>query len=113
MKYKEKLQLLKYFFIDSYGLMKSIFVYYLRSVRRPSIFSGYHSYYWACKFAQKRSDKWKPKWDQMGKKQGVLPLDDTRLIVCSAMELKFYKKKGFINKKLKPRKAIKKSYYTT
>lgn len=110
---KEKLQLVKYFFIDSFGWCRSLFIVVFKSIKRPGVFYGYYSYFWACKFAQKRTNKWKPKWDQMGKKQGVLPLNDTHLIVCSAAELVHYKKKKLINKKIKSRKAIKKSYYTS
>ena len=110
---KEKLQLVKFFIVDLFGWTRSLFIFVFRSIKRPGVFYGFNSYFWACKFAQKRTNKWKDRWNQSGKKQGVLPLNDTHLIVCSAAELKLYKKRKFINKKINPRKLIKKSYYTT
>ena len=110
---KTKIQQIKFFFIDVWGWVRSLFIYCFRTIKRPAIFHGYSSYYWACKFADKRTKKWSHKWDQMGRIQGVLPIDDTHLIVCSKAELKFYKKKKIVNKKLHLRKAIKKSYYNT
>jgi hypothetical protein len=110
---KEKLQLIKYFFIDTFGWCRSLWLFLFRSIRKPAVFYGYNSYFWACKYAQKRTDKWKARWNQAGKKQGVFPLNDTHLYVCSAAELKLLKKRNIVNKKLNPRKAIKKSYFTT
>jgi hypothetical protein len=112
-KIKIKLELIKYFFIDSYGWCRSLFVCVFRNIKKPGIFYGYASYFWACKYADKRTRNWQTKWDQSGKQQGVFPLEQTKLITCSKLELKIFKKKKLISKKLKPRKAIKKSYYTT
>jgi hypothetical protein len=110
---KETLKVVGYFFVDCFGWLVSLFTYMFSQITKPGIFYGYSAYYWAGKYADKRTAKWHPEWDQNGRQQGVFPLTDTKLLVCSKMELKIYKKKGLINKKFKPRKAIKKSYYTT
>lgn len=109
---KEKIQLIKFFFIDIYGWIRSLFILTFRTIKRPSVFYGYDSYYFACKFADKRTKLWDKKWDQMGKQQGVFPIED-RLLVCSKMELKVYQKRNMMSKKFNPRKVIRKSYYTT
>ena len=110
---KEKLQIIKYFIIDSIGWVHSLWVYCFRDIARPGVFYGFNSYYWASKYATKRFHHWHPEWDQSGRQQGVFPLGDIKLIVCSKMELNIFKKKGLVSKKMKPRKAIRRSYYTT
>jgi len=112
-KVKLILQLIKVFIIDSFGLIKSVLIIIFRSIEKPAIFNGFHSYYFACKYADKRFKNWKSKWDQMGKKQAVLPFTETSLLVCSKMELKFFKKRKLINPNINPKKVIKKSYYET
>jgi hypothetical protein len=112
-KLKERIKLLGYFFVDTWGLIRSVYLVCFQTVKKPGIFFGYYHYFFASKFAEKRSRKWKSHWDQMGKKQGTFPFDDTKLIVCSQMELKMIKKRGGLDKKAKPRKMIKKSYYST
>ena len=102
-----------YFLIDTFGWCRSLCVYLFRNIKKPGTFYGYSNYYWACKYADKRSKGWKCSWDQQGKKQGVFPLAEVTLLVCSALELKQFKKKVPKARNLKPRKAIKKSYYTT
>ena len=110
---KLKLRLSGYLFVDSWGWVCSVWIYYFRSITKPGIFYGYDSYDWASKYAEKRFSKWRPEWDQAGRQQGTFPLGEIKLLVCSKMELEIFKKKGLVSKKLKPRKAIKKSYYTT
>jgi len=100
---------IKEFFIDIYGWIKSVCIV-LKSIKRPRIFYGYSSYWFACKYKERREKGWSVKWDQMGRQQGIFPVNDTKLIVCSKMELKLFKKKGLINKNIKPRKMMKKSY---
>ena len=109
----ETLKVIAFFFIDCYGWVRSLFCYLFAPITRPCVFYGYKSYFWASQFADRRMVKWHPEWDQHGRQQGVFPLGDVKLLVCSKMELEVYKKKGLIDKKFKPRKAIKKSYYTT
>lgn len=110
---KEWLQIVGYFFIDCWGWLCGLCIYCFRSIQRPGIFYGYGSYFWAGKYAEKRTRKWRPEWDQDGKVQGTFPIMETKLLVCSKLELNIYKKNKLVNKNLKPRKAIKKSYYTT
>lgn len=110
---KLRIQLIGYFFVDTFGWVKSVWIYTFRSIERPGIFYGYCSYYWASKYAEKRFNGWHPEWDQAGRQQGTFPIGDIKLLVCSKLELEIYKKKHLVNKNLKPRKAIRKSYYTT
>lgn len=115
--YREKLKIrfkeFEYLIIDSFGWIKSIYILLFRNIKLPGIFYGYQSFKLATKYAEKRTRKWQNKWDQMGRIQGVMPLDDTKLIVCSKMELAKYKKLKMLNPKLKIKKAIKKAYYKT
>jgi len=112
-KIKEQFKIIGYFFVDIYGFIRSLFVYLFHSIKKPGVFYGYDSFFWASKYAEKRANKWKSHWDQMGRKQGVFPFDDTKLIVCSMMELNIIKKRGGLDKKAKPRKMINKYYYST
>lgn len=107
------LKLTGYFFIDCWGWVRSLFVFCFRNIKKPGIFYGYCSYYWSQKYADRRTRNWRAKWDQSGKQQGVIPLGETKLLVCSKLELKALQKKGFANKKINARKAIRKSYYLT
>ena len=107
------LQLTGYFFVDTLGWVRSLWICTFRSILKPAIFYGYGSYEWASRYADKRFSKWRPEWDQAGRQQGTFPLGEIKLLVCSKMELEIFKKKGLVSKNLKPRKAIKKSYYTT
>lgn len=113
LKAREYLQLTGYFFVDIWGWVRSLWICTFRSIVKPAIFYGYGSYEWASKYAEKRFTKWRPEWDQAGRQQGTFPLGEIKLLVCSKMELEIFKKKGLVSKNLKPRKAIRKSYYTT
>lgn len=100
-------------FIDSFGWLRSLWIYCLGDITRPGIFYGYQSYKWASMYAEKRANKWRSEWDQSGRQQATFPFRDTSLIVCSKMEMKVLKKKGLIDRDVKIKRAIKKSYYTT
>jgi hypothetical protein len=86
---------------------------FLTGIRKPRIFRGYCSYWYARRYADRRFKLWKNHWDQAGKQQGVFPYTDITLIVCSKSELKYFNKKSMIRNKMNPRKLIKKAYYTT
>lgn len=106
---KKAAKKVKEFIIDVWGFVKSALRYY-RSIKRVGKFEGYCAYWFAQQFKAMRENGWQAKWDQMGRQQGIFPLDETRLIVCSKMELKVFKKKGLISKSINPRKLMKKSY---
>jgi hypothetical protein len=112
-KAKNWLILIRHFFIDTIGLFKSIFIYLFRNIKRPGVFNGYHSLYFATLYANKRSINWKREWNQTGKQQGVIPFNETSLLVCSKLELDYFKKKHLINRKVKTKKVIRKAYYKT
>ena len=69
--------LFKLFISDCFGFIRSFFIFNFNSVRKPAVFDGFKSYYFACKYADKRSNNWKTNWDQMGKKQVVIPFTKT------------------------------------
>lgn len=102
-----------YAFIDSFGWFRSLLIYLARPIRFPAYFYGYYNLWWATMYAEKRSKLWPSKWDQMGKQQAVLPLDDLKLLVASRLEIELYKKKGLVRRNVKAKKLVKKSYYTT
>lgn len=106
-------QLTGFFITDCWGWVRSLWIFCFRSITRPGIFYGYSHYWWACKYAEKRTRKWQPEWDQSGRQQGTFPIEEVKLLVCSKLELEIYKKAHLVKQNLKPRKAIKKSYYTT
>ena len=112
-KSKEWTKIAGYFIVDCLGWINSLLIYVFRSIQRPGIFYGYRHFWWAQKYAERRTKNWNPEWDQSGRQQGVFPIEEIKLIVCSKLELKIYKKKRLVKQDLKPRKAIKKSYYTT
>ena len=104
---------IKLFFSDIWGWLRSLFIIVFRSIKKPATFYGYKAFFWASVYAKKRTKLWKSWWDQSGKQQGVIPFDDTRLIVCSKLELKWYKKRKLLSAKSKPRKIIKNAYLKT
>ena len=99
--------------VDAWGWTRSLWICKFKSIRHPATFRGFNYLKWACQYADKRSSRWRPEWDQSGRRQGIFPFREGSLIVCSAMELKAMKKMGVIGNKTKPRKAIKKALYTT
>ena len=97
----------------SYCIFESAWYLYVGSIRKPRIFRGYYSFWFAKRFANKRHDRWHVDWDQSGRRQGVMPYTDTTLIVCSAAELKLMGKRKLLKAHINPHKLIRKSYYTT
>lgn len=104
---------IKFFIVDAFGWFRSLLIYLFRPIRFPAAFYGYQNYDWAVRYAEKRANNWPPNWDQMGKQQAVLPLSELSLLVASRLEIELYRKKGLVRKDIKPRKLVKKSYYTT
>jgi hypothetical protein len=92
-------------------MLQSIYYLYFSTIRYSRIFAGYFHWYFACKYADKRSRRWKAKWDQSGRKQGVFPYTDTTLMVCSQGELRLWQKKKLIKNNKNPKRLIKKAYY--
>lgn len=74
---------------------------------------GYGAFYFAKKYADRRTRRWKAHWDQAGRLQAVSPFNDTQLFVYSKLELKELQKRKILNRKLKPKKAIRAAYYKT
>ena len=113
----KKLQLclnsIKLFWGDSLGLIKNLWIVNFWSIERPGVFSGFYSFWFATYYAKKRTRLYKKEWDQMGRKQAVMPFGEDKLIVCSKMELRSFQKRKLIVDKHQPKKLIKKSYFTT
>ena len=108
------IKLIKWFFIDCYGWCRSICIIAFKGIKRARLFYGYGHYKLACRFAAKRCDKWKCWWDQMGKLQGVFPVESEetpKLIVCSQLEIKGFQKRKLIKTNISYRKMFKRSSY--
>lgn len=102
------------FLTDTWGMIRSVWIVCFRNIKKPGVFYGHYSYKLAQAYARKRDRRWKPKWDQNGKIQGMFPLGDTKIIICSRMEVKRFQKLGMISKIISANKFFKKAnYYKT
>jgi len=110
-KIKKTLFVIFCFFYDCYGFIRSMYLSLFTGIKKPHIFFGYNSFWFAKHYANKRASKWPKEWDQLGKMQGVMPYNDESLIVCSKLELKYWKKRKVLNNKFNHKRAMKKSYY--
>jgi hypothetical protein len=97
---------------NTYCIGESLY-YLLSGIRKPRVFRGYFAFSFAKRYADKRTRKWGPSWNQSGRLQGVMPYTDTTLIVASVLELKLMGKKKLLKAHINPRKLIRKAYYTT
>jgi hypothetical protein len=99
------------FFVDIAGWFASLWIILFRDIKRPAIFYGYSVWWFGKYYARKRDRKWKANFDQMGKEQGIFPIDDIKLIVCSRLELKHFQKMGVIGYNVNVRKYFKRANY--
>ena len=99
------------FFIDIAGWFASLWIICFRDIKRPAIFYGYSVWWFGKYYARKRDKEWKIFWDQDGKEQGLFPIDDIKLIVCSRLELKHFQKMGMIGHNVNVRKYLKRDAY--
>ena len=106
--FKEFSQKTGWFFVDCFGFVRSLFMFF--GFKRPKIFYGYNHYNFACLYARNRDRRWKARWDQLGKIQGVLPVKE-KLLVCSRLEIKIYQKLGILPKKFSYNKIFKNANY--
>jgi len=99
------------------GLLASMWHYIFTPITKPSIFWGYWAYYFATWYAEKRTRKWPPKYDQNGSINGVFVYSEDTLIVLNKMEIKNMKKLSPAAsplRKINPRKFLNRaSYYKT
>ncbi len=102
---------IKHFIVDTWGWIRSLWIYSFRRIKKPAIFFGHSAYWFARHYAQRRDKRWKMGWDQSGKRQGIIPFDDTRIIVCSRMELKNFQTNGMIKNVVSINGLFKKSSY--
>ena len=113
MKTKQLIRKLKIALKDVWGLIRSLWFLVFFNVQRFRIIYGYGSWWCAKRLADKRTRHWSHKWDQLGKIQGVLPIDKESLIVCSPLELKMLQKLGYISTQRNYTKYFKSNYYNT
>jgi len=92
-----------------YGFLKSVFVLLFRSIKKPAILHGYCVKWFAHNYRVKRELFWHNEWDQMGRKQFILPFRPGMWIVCSRLELAVYQKKGLISPRVNIKKFLKRS----
>lgn len=95
--------ILEYFF----GAFRSFAILCFSPVKYFRVFYGWEAGKFAALYARKRTALWRKRWDQAGRIQGVIPFTETRLIVCSAAELKVLRKRKLFPD-VNPRKALKK-----
>jgi hypothetical protein len=91
----------------------SVYIWLFADIKRSRRFFGYYSFIIAKKYADKRTNRWHRNWDQSGRIQMIIPFDDLSIVVCSKLELKYYKKRKILNDKFNIKKALKQSYYKT
>ncbi len=99
------------------GIFVNTWRFLFAPITRPTFFHGYTHYYFAKKFAEKRTRRYKG-YDQNGKVHAVFPFNDIDLVVLNKIELKALKKRyktlSWMALKMNPRKYIKRnSYYKT
>ena len=102
------------FFIDLYGWVMSVWIVLFRNIDKPAVMYGFRVWDLSRRYAVKRDENWPATNWQAGKQQGIFPVGDTKLIVCSRMELKYFQKARMINKNVNIKKMFKRaSYYKT
>ena len=100
--------------IDVWGWLRSILILLFWDIKKPAIFYGYGVWRFATRYARKRDRRWKRQWNQKGKCQGLFPVEDDKVIICSVLELEFFQKRGMIKRGINVRKYFKrKNYYKT
>ena len=107
---KKTWQPIEWFFVDCYGWCRSIFILCFKGIKLARIFYGYNHYNFASRYAEKRDRKWKSRYDQMGKVQGIFPIEE-KLLVCSRLEIRYYQKAGLVSKQASYSKVFKKGNY--
>ena len=104
----------KNFVVDTVGMFKSLITLYFKGIKLPATFYGHYNYSLAKKYAYKRFSQWKDEWDQLGRQQAVIPFNQTSLLVCSKLEMKYHQKIGILSKDKNYKKYFKTlSYYKT
>jgi len=101
----------KEFCIDLYGWFRSLLILIFCSIKKPHIFYGFSVWYFATHFARKRDKKWKTRWDQNGKRQGIFPIGETKIIVCSKLEIKIFQRRGLLKRAINYNRIFKKATY--
>ena len=99
------------FFIDLYGWIRSLWILMFCSIKTPHTFYGFSVWWFATNFARKRDRRWKANWDQNGKRQGIIPIADTKIIVCSKLEVKLFQRRGALKRTVNYNHIFKKATY--
>jgi hypothetical protein len=84
-----------YFLEYFYGFFRSLIMVVFRPVKYPGVFFGLLSRRFAKVYGRKRELLWRSYWDQKGRRQGLVNFTPTKILVCSALELKAYQKEGY------------------
>ena len=99
------------FFTDLYGWFRSLWIVIFRSIDKPAVMYGFRVWELSRRFAIRRDNKWPSRYWQAGKQQGIFPVGDIKLIVCSRLELKQFQKAGMIGKDINVKKMFHRSSY--
>jgi len=110
-KIKEIQQKAEIFFIDLWGWFCSVYIFLFGSIKKAHIFYGFSVWWFATHFAKRRDRRWKSKWDQNGKRQGIIPVSDTKIIVCSKLEVKLFQRRGILKRAINYNHIFKKATY--
>ena len=106
-----KYTIFKIFCVDIFGWCRSVIIWTFHTIKKPAIFYGFSAWWFAKAFARKRDNHWKMGWDQNGKRQGIIPVDDIKIVVCSRLELKHFQRFGMIKNVVSINGMFKKATY--
>jgi hypothetical protein len=87
--------------------VKNLFFVYGTTKSRLRIFTGYGHYWFAKKYADRRTEIQGGKWHY------VIPVGDYSLAVVNKLEMRYLKNKGILSKGLDYVKLLENAYYTS
>ena len=92
---------------------KNLCFLFLTTKSEPKIFQGYCHWWFARKYADKRSKMSRVNKVCGGKRHFVLPGSDYSLIVLNKIEMNSLRSRGIISKKVNINEIFKQAYYLT
>ena len=102
------------FTYDLFGWFNSLWTICFKDIKKPAVMWGFSVWWFATRYARKRDNRWQLGWDQEGKRQSIIPADDTRIIVCSRLEVKNLQRNGIIPNVVSVNRFFKRgNYYMT
>mgnify|MGYP007071637681 CR=1 FL=1 len=93
--------------------IKNLFFVFLTTQSKPHIFEGYGHYWFAKKYADRRTKISRINKYCGGKWHYVIPAGNYSLIVLSCNEIRNAKARGMFNKRMSIEKILKSAYYVS